>query len=152
MRAYGSHGQVSTDHATEGTPAPVLSLNKWSLSMSRAKADVTCFGDTNMVYVVGLPDIKGSVGGFYDEADLTLFDIALGNTPVTITLEPNTLETPTQTKWEGLAYLDANIDVPATGAIAVTGTFVAAGPWTMAPAPTKALTAPGAPPIEAKAA
>jgi hypothetical protein len=132
MRIYGSRGSVSIDDPTApGTPKVLGSLNKWSMSQARTTADVTSFGDTNKTYVVGLPDIKGAIGGFYDSADRTIFDIAMGEAPVTLTLIPDTLQ-PTYL-WSGDAYLDASIDVPATGPVAITGNWVAAGPWTMAP-------------------
>jgi hypothetical protein len=114
------------------------------MSQARNKADVTSFGDTNMTYVVGLPDIKGAIGGFYDSADRTIFDIAMGEAPVTLTLIPDA-SAPTFL-WSGDAYLDASIDVPATGPVAVTGNWVAAGPWTMAPVDPGVFKAPEAPP------
>jgi hypothetical protein len=132
MRIYGSRGSVSVDDPTApGTPKVLGSLNKWSMSQARDKADVTSFGDTNKTYVVGLPDIKGAIGGFYDSADRTIFDIAMGEAPVSLTLIPDSLQ-PTYL-WKGDAYLDASIEVPATGPVTVTGNWVAAGPWSMAP-------------------
>ena len=46
----------------------VGALNAWTLDMTRDKVDVTCFGDTTKQYVVGLPDTKGTFGGWWDEA------------------------------------------------------------------------------------
>jgi hypothetical protein len=139
-RIYGSRGSVSFDDpSAPGTPIVIGSLNKWSMAQTRALADVTCFGDLNKVYAAGLPDVKGTVGGFYDKVDRSLFDLAMNPTPVTLTLVPDTLD-PTYL-WSGDAYVDASIDVPATGAVTVTGNWSAAGPWTMKPAETLPLTA-----------
>ena len=110
----------------------VASLNKWSLDMARDRADATCFGDTNKVYVQGLPDIKGDIGGIWDETESqVLFGVALGDVAALLKLIPSTLA-PTY-MFTGLAYLDAGIEVAHDGAITVKGTFVGAGPWTMEP-------------------
>ncbi len=131
-RMYGSHGSVMLEPTGAVTGAlAVGSLNKWTLNLARNKADVTAFGDTNLVYVVGLPDIKGTLGGWWDSAETALFEVALGNVAGFLQLIPSTLE-PTFL-WSGTAWIDAAIDVPATGAVAITGSFVGAGPWTMSP-------------------
>ncbi len=131
-RMYGSHGSVMLEPSGASTGATAVgSLNKWTLNLARNKADVTAFGDTNLVYVVGLPDIKGTLGGWWDSAETALFEVALGNVAGFLQLIPSTLE-PTFL-WKGTAWIDAAIDVPATGAVAITGSFVGAGAWTMEP-------------------
>ncbi len=118
--------------ATGGaSPVAVASLNKWTLDMTTDKVDVTAFQDTNKTYVQGLPDIKGTFGGWYDNTDMTVFDVALGTVAPFLKLVPNTLA-PTHF-WSGLAWLDASVDVSANGAVSIGGSFVAAGPWTLAP-------------------
>lgn len=114
------------------TAVPVASLNTWSLDLSRDRADATCFGDTNKVWVQGLPNIEGEIGGIWDEAaSPVLFDAALGDVPVLLKLIPSMI-TPTYL-FTGLAYLDAGIEVAHDGAITVSGSFAAAGAWTMMP-------------------
>jgi hypothetical protein len=112
-----------------GTPAVrVASLNKWTLNAATDKADVTCFGDTNKQYVVGLKDIKGSLAGCFDDAEDALFVAADADVPVDLELAPvDSLAT--TLNWKGPAYVDASIDVPANGAITISGDFVAAGDW-----------------------
>lgn len=132
-RIHGSSGSVSMD-PTGGTSVVALaSISKWSLDMSKDKVDVTSFGDTNKVYVIGLPDIKGAFGGFWDKSaqGLAIFDAAIGTIAVYLNLIPSTLF-PTYL-WKGLAYLDAKIDVDAKGAVTIGGSFVAAGPWSRTP-------------------
>jgi len=115
------------------TTAVVGSLNKWTLDLARDKADVTCFGDTNKQYVLGLPDIQGEIGGVWDETTSPEFlRVALGDVPVMLELIPSTL-TPTH-MFKGLAYLDAGMEVAADGAVTIDGSFVAAGPWVLEPA------------------
>ena len=111
-----------------GTPVAVASLNKWTLNAATDKADVTAFGDANKQYVVGLKDLKGSLSGWFDDAEDALFAAADLDTPVELELAP--VDTLSATlNWKGLAYVDASIDVPANGAISISGDFVAAGPW-----------------------
>ena len=109
----------------------IVSLNKWKLSQKTNKTNVTCFGDTNLVYVPGLPDIAGSIGGFWNSVERTIFGAALAETPGKLELVPNSTE-PTF-KWSGLAYLSADIDCSVEGAPVVSGEFMAGGPWTMEP-------------------
>jgi hypothetical protein len=130
-RMYGSKGAIEMDPTGGSTAVPLASMNAWTLNMARNKADVTSFGDPNLVYVQGLPDIKGTLGGWYDSDDLAIFDAALGEVSVLLKLIPSTL-LPTML-WTGLGWLDASIDVKATGAISIAGNFVAAAGWTREP-------------------
>jgi len=115
------------------TYVPVAALNDWKLDLKRARVDATCFGDTNLVYVQGLPDYSGDLAGVWDETETpALFTAALGEVAVMLKLVPSTL-TPTYF-FSGLAYLDMGIEVKAEGVIAIKGTFAGAGPWTMDPA------------------
>lgn len=138
-RVHGKNGQVKVDLTGGATAIPVASLNSWSASFATDKVDVSCFGDPNKVYVVGLADVKGSVAGFWDKTDRTLFEAALGSVAVALELVPNVLD-PTYF-FSGPAWLDASIEVSADGAVSVSGEWVAAGAWDMAPAPTLAMAA-----------
>jgi hypothetical protein len=134
-RMHGMHGQVQLTDSPEVTLA---ALNSWTLDQTRDLVDVTSFGDTNKTYVVGLSDLKGTLGGFYDPGDGSpatggnaedFFGAAEGDTPVNLKLMPSTLLTTVY--WTGPAYLNgATINVSATGAITITGGFAASGAWT----------------------
>jgi hypothetical protein len=126
----GRDGQVLYDPAGT-TPVEIISLNKFKLSLKTDKINVTCFGDTNKVYVPGMKDISGTVSGFYNSADKTLFEAADAVTPGLLKLIPH--ESESTHFWSGSAYLDADIDTSVEGAPAVTGNFMAAGPWAMEP-------------------
>jgi hypothetical protein len=117
-----------------GTPVEIVSLNNFKLSLKTDKIDVTCFGDLNKVYVPGMKDISGSVSGFWNSEDVTLVEAADAETPGLLKLVPNSTE-PTFF-WSGLAYMDADIDTSVDGAPALSGTFMAAGPWTREPVGT----------------
>jgi hypothetical protein len=126
----GRNGLIKYDPAGT-TPVALISLNKWKLDLKTDKINVTCFGDTNKVYVPGMKDISGSISGFWNSTNVVLFEAADADTPGLLELTPNDTE-PTF-KWSGLAYMDANIDTAVEGAPTVAGSFMAAGPWVMAP-------------------
>jgi hypothetical protein len=126
----GRDGQILYDPAAT-TPAALVSLDKWKLSNKVDKIKVTCFGAVNHVYVPGMPDLSGTVSGFWDSANVVLFDAVTATAPGLLKLVPHTTES--TFFWSGLAYFDADIDCSVDGAPAVTGSFMAAGPWTMAP-------------------
>lgn len=130
-RISGDRGSVLADETGGVTYVAIASLSKWSLSMAKEYYKVTSFGDANQIYVPGLPDISGSISGFWDSTDVTLFDIALGTVAPHLKLVPSTLAA--TFFFDGLAWLDASIDVSQGGAVTINGSFKGAGPWTMSP-------------------
>jgi hypothetical protein len=132
-RQHGYKGDILADPAdpTGTTAVTLASMNGWTLDLSRERADVTAFQDPNHVFVQGLPIYKGTVSGWWDTDDMTIFDIALGDTACGLKLVPSTL-TPTFL-FKGPAFLDSSIDVKASGGIALSGTFDAAGAWSREP-------------------
>jgi len=124
----GRYGDVSWDPAGGSTLTPIISLNTWKADFKTDFEDVSCFGDSNKVYVPGLMNIEGSFGGFWNSAELALFKAAMSPVPGMLQLTPNKQEA--SFLWKGLAYLDASIDCTMT-APKVTGTFKAAGSWTV---------------------
>lgn len=129
-RLHGSLGLVKMDPAGGTALVAVASLNKWDLDISRDHVKVTCFNDANQIYVDGLPDIKGSYGGFYDPADgLVIFDVIFGTVKPRLELLPSSLAP--SVVFGGKASLDGKISVDANGAITIGGSFVAAGSWTL---------------------
>jgi hypothetical protein len=136
MILTGRYGQVKYDDTGGSTTVAIASLKSWKMSQKTNKIDVTCFNDPNKKYVMGLKDISGSVAGFWDSSELTLFKAVDASTPGTLELVPNEQETVGTApgkipSWTGLAYLDVDIDTTVDGAPAVAGDFVAAGPWAM---------------------
>ena len=125
----GRYGQILWDGAVASplSMTQIASLDAWKLSLKTDYEDVSAFGDDNKVYVPGLRDISGSVSGFWNSADLTLVQASEQPTPGWLRLIPNSTES--SFLFEGLAYMDADIDCSAKGAPKITGTFKAAGPW-----------------------
>jgi hypothetical protein len=131
MIKTGRYGTVKYDPTGAGgaTLVVIASLNTWKLSAKTDYEDVTCFGDANKKYVPGMKDMSGSLGGFWDSDDPTVFEATDAPTPGMLDLAPNSTE-PTFI-WSGLAYLDADIDASAKGAPKLTSTWKAADTWTM---------------------
>jgi len=133
-RRHGQYGSIKMDPTGAGGAGLVVvaDLNAWTINMARESVDVTAFGDTNKQYVLGLPDVKGTFGGVWNAASApTLFNVAMGTVAAMLNLIPSTLD-PT-VFFEGLAYLDAAVNVASNGAVTVSGNFVGAGPWTLEP-------------------
>lgn len=129
-RYHGKGGQVQMDPTGGATPVAVASLDNWDLDMAAQKVKVTAFEDPNEVYVIGRPDIKGSYKGFYDSVDgLVIFDAIQATVAPALVLLPHSAD-PTH-KFSGRGWLDGKITVDSNGAVAISGSFVAAGPWTL---------------------
>ena len=146
MIKSGRNGQVKWDPTGTGgaTLAVLIAIKNFKLSMKTDKLNVTCFGDQNKVYVPGMKDISGTVAGFYDSSALDLYEAADQDTPGMLELIPDSTDAAAATlKWHGLAYLDSDIDTSVDGAPAVSGSFMAAGPWTI---PSAALVGRGGEP------
>lgn len=124
----GRYGAVSWDPAGGTAFVQISSLNAWTLSEETELENVSCFGNTNAVYVPGLKDLKGDVSGYFDAADLTLWKAADAGTPGTLKLQHNIQEP--GIVWQGLAYMNASIDC-SLAAPTVTGTWGAAANWTV---------------------
>jgi hypothetical protein len=121
----GRYGKVSYDPAGGANLVQIISINTWKGSFKTDYEDVSCFGDTNRVYIPGLMDVGGSLGGYWNSAELGLFRAAMQPTPGMLQLMPNTSEA--AFFWQGLAYMSADIDC-SMSAPKVTGEFKAAGP------------------------
>jgi hypothetical protein len=124
----GRYGKVSWDPTGGTNLVQIVSINTWTGSFKTDYEDVTCFGDSNKVYIPGLMNIEGTFSGFWNSAELALFRAAMSPTPGMLQLMPNTTEP--AFFWQGLAYMGADIDA-SLEAPKVTGEYKAAGPWTV---------------------
>lgn len=123
---HGKNGALYVDIAGGGTPSPVLNLNKWTFDRTTAKVDVTAMGDTNINYVSGLPDAKGTVAGFLDDVNQQLYTAASDGVARGFYLYA---KAPGLTPyWYGTALFDQSASGGTTQAADVTGNWVAAGP------------------------
>lgn len=128
MAVYsGKGGLCYASSSAAGAAAAVLKLTQWNLDQSTSKDDATTFTDTNKVYVEGIPDMVGSLAGFWDDTDDSLYDASRSADGVRMYLYPSKL---TLAKYfYGPAIIDFNITTPVAGPIAVGGDFAANGVW-----------------------
>jgi hypothetical protein len=134
MIRSGRNGSVKWDPTGAGgvTAVALMSIKSFSLSLATEKINVSCFGDQNRVYIPGLRDISGSLGGFWNSEDMSLVEATELTAPGYLELIPDTGDgTPAPHSFSGLAYLDAEINTDVEGAPEMTGSFMAAGSWTM---------------------
>jgi hypothetical protein len=129
-RHHGKGGELQMDVTGGATPVKVASLDYWDLDMTTQKVKVTAFEDPNEVYVIGRPDLKGTYKGWYDSTDgLVLFDAMQSAVAPAFVLLPD--KATVANKFSGKGWLDGKITVDSNGAVAMNGSFVAAGPWTL---------------------
>lgn len=132
---HGSKSRLLMDPtgAVPGTPVIVATVTGYTFDGTRDRVDVTPLGATNKRSVQGLANYSGTFTANWDSADLKLLDAALAGNPVTLRLEPNHDEPGTYLS--GLAYLDASIATGASAAVTMSGTYAAAGNWTLTKTP-----------------
>jgi hypothetical protein len=131
-RYHGRHGVVYMSATGSGTAINVISLSSWELNMATDVVEVTAFGDANKVYVQGLKDLTGTINGFWDSADDTMFDAADSADGVKLYLYPSS-DAPT-VYFYGPAWVDASITTGVSAAIGVSCNFRANGSWGRKPA------------------
>lgn len=118
IRRHGRNGSIHVDGVIVAAKA------EWSLNLARDTVEVTAFGDTNKVYVVGLKDVSGTYAGFLDlSGDLML--TAAGEDAKLISLYGDD----TTLVGEGSGFIDASITCSTTDAVRISGNFRASGPW-----------------------
>src|SRR5580765_4436240 len=119
----GRYGTVKWDAtpASPVDPATIISLNTWKASLKTDYEEVTCFGDTNKVYIQGMRDISGTIGGFWNSSGYVLVTATASTVPGYLELTPNSNES--TYKFGGLAYMDADIDCSVKGAPKLSSTF-----------------------------
>jgi hypothetical protein len=120
-RKHGRSGRLYTNLTSGGTAEPVAFLRDWSINFSVDNVDVTAFGDTNKVYVAGLPDVSGSFSGFYDDATVQLYTAAQDGVARKFYLYPD--NSSTGIYWFGTALFDFNVSSAVDGAVTVSGDF-----------------------------
>ena len=130
MAVYaGRKGVVYMSTSAAGTATNVLHLNTWVLDRSTDTYETTSFGDSNKTYVQGLPDLKGSLSGFWDDTETKPFAGAGSTDGVKLYLYPSSDITTKVAS--GPAWVNFSINVPVSGAVTITGSFVANGSWTV---------------------
>lgn len=125
-RTHGRFGALYMGVASSTAAAePLLNTTQWEMDFKSDKPDVTCLGDTNKVYVAGLPDASGSFAGFWDTTNQQAYTAASDGVARRFYAYPSTPST-AGPYWYGTAFFDMKVTTPVEGAVAVTGTFMPA--------------------------
>lgn len=126
-RRHGRNGVLYVGiSGTNASASPVAYLKDWSIEFTVDQQDVTAFQDTNKVYVTGLPDVKGSFSGFFDDATAQTYTAATDGQSRRFYLYPDTTNAP-GVNWSGTAFFDFQAAGAVDGPITMQGSFVAAG-------------------------
>ena len=71
--------------------SPMAFVADWTINFTVAKVDVTALGDSNLVWVSGLPDASGDFSGFYDTATAQTYIAAIDGLSRNMYLYPSLL-------------------------------------------------------------
>lgn len=124
-RIHGRNGRVYLGIASDtATAEPMPFLASYTISFETEKAEVTAFGDTNKVYVAGLPDASGEFSGFYDTATAQTYTAAVDGLPRKFYLYPTNLITTTY--FFGTIFPDFSVEASVTDAVSISSTWNAA--------------------------
>lgn len=124
-RIHGRNGRVYLGLASSTAVAePLPFMADWSINQVTDKAEVTAMGDSNKVYVSGLPDASGEFSGFYDDATAQTYTAATDGQARRFYLYPN-LSTATQ-YWFGTILPDFSVNGGVSGAVQVKSSWNAA--------------------------
>ena len=134
VRHHGRNGSVYMSVTNGAAASPVAFQASWSINMVTNKQDVTAFGDSNLVYVAGLPDSSGDFSGFWDDATSQTYIAATDGLPRNLYLYPDITNQPS-VYWFGTCLPDASFDGAIGGAVNFKSTWNAASkvqrytPW-----------------------
>ena len=92
-RIHGRNGRVYMGIASSGTAEPLPFVADWGINFSADKAEVTALGDSNKIYVTGLPDASGDLSFFYDDSTAQSYTAAVDGVARKFYLYPSTLNT-----------------------------------------------------------
>lgn len=124
-RIHGRRGRIYMGIANDSATAePLPFFADWSINFATDKIDVTAMGDSNKVYVAGLPDASGEFSGFYDDSTNQTYTAAVDGLARKFYLYPSTSLT-TQ-YFFGTILPDFNVNGGVGGAVAVTASWNAA--------------------------
>lgn len=90
-RIHGRNGMVYVALTSGAAATPLAYVSDWTVNFTVAKVDVTALGDTNLVWVAGLPDASGDFTGFMDTATSQTYSAAVDGQPRNFYLYPSLL-------------------------------------------------------------
>jgi hypothetical protein len=129
-RIHGRNGNVYMGVASSSATAEaIVGARKWTLNFSTDAQEATAYGDTNRVYVVGLPDCQGTVEGFYDNASAQTYTAASDGQARRVYFYPQA-PSAAGPYWYGTAFFDFSVDHDQAGVVTFTANWRAASAFT----------------------
>lgn len=126
-RRHGRNGRVYMALASSGLAEPLNFQAKWSINFVTDKDEVSALGDSNKVYVAGLPDAAGDFSGFYDDQTVQSYTAATDGVARKFYLYPDTVNSAGQ-YWFGTVLPDFKVNGDVKGSLQVAATWVASSP------------------------
>ena len=127
-RHHGRNGRIYLGATNGAAASPLPFQASWTINQATAKQDVTGFGDSNLVYVAGLPDSSGDFAGYLDDATSQTFVAAIDGLSRNFYLYPDVSANPNNWYWFGQILVDGSADGSVTGGVNFKATWNAAGP------------------------
>lgn len=125
-RIHGRSGRLFVGIANDTASAEAVAyLNKITLDFATDDTEVTALGDTNKVYVSGLPDCQGTFAGFYDDATAQTYTAATDGLARRFYWYPKTPST-AGPYWFGTGLFDFSVESGVGDAVSISGSFKAA--------------------------
>ena len=124
-RFHGRNGMVYLGLTNGGAATPVAFLTDWSINKTVDKVDVTAMGDSNHIYVAGLPDASGDFSGFWDDQTAQTYVAATDGLSRNLYLYPDIQNSPSA-YFFGLVLPDWSIDGAVGGPVNFKSTWNAA--------------------------
>ncbi|MCA1572415.1 MAG: hypothetical protein LC798_19365 [Chloroflexi bacterium] len=87
--------------------------------------EVTAFGDTNKIYVAGLPDASGDYAGYWDNASAQMYTAATDGLARKFYLYTST-DLAASDYFFGTAFFDFGVSTSVDGAVEISGSWQAA--------------------------
>lgn len=125
-RIHGRRGRVYIGIASDTAAAEPLPFTaQWAIEFATDNTDVTAMGDTNKVYVAGLPDATGSFSGYYDDATAQTYTAATDGLARRFYLYPSTPSN-TGPYWFGTVLADFKAESSVDDSVKQSGDWQAA--------------------------
>jgi len=124
-RRHGRNAQVYVGVTNGAAASPCTFQSAWSIAMAVDDVDVTAFGDSNKVYVAGLPDASGDFSGFWDDVTSQTYIAATDGLPRNFYLYADATND-VNVYFFGTAIMDYAIDTSVSGAVTVKASWKAA--------------------------
>lgn len=127
-RRSGSRGALYLAQAAGGSAQPYFYLTGWTIDFTVDQEDVTAMGDTNRVYVVGLPNGSGSFEGFWSDDGIDTFTAATDGVKRKFYLYPDATNNAAY-YYFGEAFADFSSAGDVSSGVKASGKLTASGNW-----------------------